>query len=109
MFRWHFDQRFERFDCLIERANSNEFSQIPNKHCESFSRRKKTFRTSTVLIWCEINCAKKPDGGPCPIAVGKSCRRLSPKGAEYHVVESRQARSGSRQVAVGTKRGAELA
>ena len=52
---------------------------------------------------------KKPDGGPRPIALCNTFRRLSAKCAGYHVFESRQARYGSRQVGVGTKRGAELA
>ena len=52
---------------------------------------------------------KKPDGGLRPIAVGNSFRRLSAKYAGYNVFESRQARYGSRQVGVGTKKGAELA
>ena len=34
--------------------------------------------------------------------------RLSAKSAGYHVFKSRQARYGSRQVGVSTKRGAEL-
>ena len=52
---------------------------------------------------------KKPDGGLRPIAVGNTFRWLSAKCAAYHVFESRQARYGSRQVGVVTKRGAELA
>ena len=52
---------------------------------------------------------KKPDGGLRPIAIGNTLRRLTAKCAGYHVFESRQARYGSRQVGVGTKRGAELA
>ena len=52
---------------------------------------------------------KKPDGGLRSIAVGNSFRRLSAKYAGYNVFESRQARYGSRQVGVGTKKGAELA
>ena len=52
---------------------------------------------------------KKPDGGLRPIAIGNTLRRVSAKCAGYHVFESRQARYGSRQVGVGTKRGAELA
>ena len=49
------------------------------------------------------------DGGLRPIAVGNTFRRLSAKCAAYHCFKSRQARYGSRQVGVGTKRGAELA
>ena len=45
---------------------------------------------------------KKPDGG-------NTFRRLSAECVGYHVFESPQARYGSRQVGVGTKRGAELA
>ena len=52
---------------------------------------------------------KKPDGGLPPTAVGNTFRRLSAKFAGYHVFQSRQARYGSRQVSVGTKKGAELA
>ena len=52
---------------------------------------------------------KKPDGGLRPIAVGNTFRRLSAKCTGYHVFESRLARYESRQVGVGTKRGAELA
>ena len=50
-----------------------------------------TFQTSTVLLWCEINCAKKPDGGLRPIAVSNTFRRLSAKCPGYHVFKSRQA------------------
>ena len=52
---------------------------------------------------------KKPDEGLRPIAVGNTVHRLSPKCAGYHVFESHQAIYGSRQVGVGTKRGAEMA
>ena len=100
---------FERFDCQVERVNWTEFSQSLNKSRECNSRRKSTFRTSTVLLWCETNYAKKSNGGHRPIAVGNTFRRLSAKFAGYHVFESRQARYGRRQVGVGTKRGAELA
>ena len=41
------------------RANWTDFSQRLNKSCECDSRRKSTFRTSAVLLWCETNCAKK--------------------------------------------------
>ena len=69
----------------------------------------KVFRISTVLLWCEINCAKKLDGRLRLIIVGKTFRRLTSKYAGYHVFESRQARYGSRQVGVGTESCAELA
>ena len=86
-----------------------DFSQSLNKSCECDSRWKSNFGTSAVLIWCEINCAKKPDGGLLSIVVGNTFRQLSAKWARYHDFESRQARYGNRQVGVGTKRGAELA
>ena len=108
-FGWHFAPSFERLDCQVERANWTEVSESPNKSCECDSRRESTFRTSAELLWCETNCAKKPDGGRRPIAVGNILRLLSAKCAGYHVFESRQARYGSRQVGVCTKRGAELA
>ena len=52
---------------------------------------------------------KKPDGGLRPIAVGNTFCRLSVKCAGYHVFESGRARYGSRQVGMGTRRGAKLA
>ena len=97
---------FERFDCQVERTNWTEFSQSPNKSCECNSRRKSTFRTSALLLWCETNCAKK---GLMEDFVGNNFRRVSAKCAGYHVCESRQARYGSRQVGVGTKRCTEMA
>ena len=57
----------------------------------------------------KLSALKKPDGGLRFIAVCNTFRRLSAKCAGYHVFESRQARYRSRQVRVGTKRGAELA
>ena len=36
---------FEKYDSQVERAN--------------WTRRKRTFRTAAVLLWCETNCAKK--------------------------------------------------
>ena len=55
----HFAPNFERFDCQVERANWTEFSQSLNKSCECGSRRKRTFRTSGGILWCEINSVKK--------------------------------------------------
>ena len=52
---------------------------------------------------------KNPDEELLPIAVGNTFSRLSAKYAGYHVCQSLQAEYGSRQVGVGTKRGAKLA
>ena len=87
-----------------EQIRLNFLSQSPNKSCECSSRRKNTFPTSAVLLWCETNCAKKPDGVLRPIAVGNNFRRLSAKCAGYHVFESRQARYGSQQTGWAQKR-----
>ena len=51
---------------------------------------------------------QKADGRRHPIAVGKNFRRLFAKCAGHNVFASPQARYGSRQVGVGTKRGAGL-
>ena len=67
------------------------------------------FELRPYFFGAKLTALKKPDGGLRPIAVGNTFRRLSAKCAGYHVFESRQARYGSRQVSVGTKRGAELA
>ena len=40
----------------------------------------------TVLLWCKTNCAKKPDGGLCLIALGKTFCRSSAKCARFHVL-----------------------
>ena len=75
------------------------------KHC--FSLPKLYFlRISTGI---KLFAVQTPDVGLQSIAVSKTFHRLTAKCAGYHVVESRQARYGSRQVRVGTKRGAELA
>ena len=99
----------ERFDCQVEPAKWTEFSQSLNKSCECDSRWKSTFGNLDVLLWCKLIAPKKPDGGHCRFAVGKTFRRLSAKCAGYYVFESRQARYGNRQVGVGPKRSAELA
>ena len=67
------------------------------------------FEYRPYFFGAKLIALKKPDGGLRPIAVGNTFRRLSAKCAGCHVFESRQARYGSRQVGVGTKRGAELA
>ena len=67
------------------------------------------FELRPYFFAANLIALKKPDGGLRPIAVGITFRRLSAKCAGYHVFESRQARYGSRQVCVGTKKGAELA
>ena len=89
--------------------NLTEFSQSLNRSCECDSRRKNTFRTLVVLPWCETNCAKKARWR----SLSYRCKQIFPpvirKCAGYHVFESRQAKYGSRQVGVGTKKGAESA
>ena len=70
---------------------------------------KVSFELRPYFFGANLIALKKSDGGLCPIAVGNTFRRLSAKCAVYHVFESRQARYGNRQVAVGTERGAELA
>ena len=67
------------------------------------------FELRPYFFGAKLIALKKPDGRLRPIAVGNTFRRLSAKCAEYHVFESRQTRYGSRQVGVGTKRGAKLA
>ena len=54
-----FDPNFEKCDCQVERANWTEFFQNLYKSCKSASRINGTFRTSTVLLWCEINCVER--------------------------------------------------
>ena len=66
------------------------------------------FELRPNFFGAKLIALKKPDGGRRAIAVDNTFRRLSAKCAGYHVFESRQARYGSRQVGVGTKRGAEL-
>ena len=66
------------------------------------------FELRPYFFGAKLIALKKPDGGPRPIAVGNTFRRLSAKCAGNHGFELRQARYGSRQVGVGTKRGAEL-
>ena len=97
---------FERFDFQVERTNWTEISPSLNKSCECDSRKKSTLRTSTVLLWCEIDCAKKPDRGFRLIGVGNTFRLWSAKCSRYQLFESPQA---SRQVDVGSKMGAQLA
>ena len=70
---------------------------------------KVSFELRPYFFGAKLIALKKPDGGLRPIAVDNTFRRLSAKSAGYHVFEKRQARYGSRQVGVGTKRGAELA
>ena len=67
------------------------------------------FEHRPYFFGAKLIALEKPDGGLRPIAVGTTFRRLSAKGAGYHVFESRQVRYGNQQVGVGTKRGAELA
>ena len=67
------------------------------------------FELRPYFFGAKLIALKKPDGGLRPIVVSNTFSRLSAKFAGYHVFESRQARYGSRQVGVGTKRGAELA
>ena len=67
------------------------------------------FAPRPYFFGAKLIALKKPDGGLRPIAVGITFHRLSAKCAVYHVFESRQARHGSREEGVGTKRGAELA
>ena len=67
------------------------------------------FELRPYFFGSKLIALKKPDGGLRPIAVGNTFRRLSAKCAGYHVLESRQARYGNRQVGGGTRRGAELA
>ena len=67
------------------------------------------FELRPYFIGAKLLALKIPVGGLRPIAEGNTFRRLSAKCARYHVFESRQAKYGSRQVGVGTKRGAALA
>ena len=67
------------------------------------------FKPRPYFFVAKIIALKKPDVGLCPIAVGSTFRRLSANCVGYHFFESRQARHGSRQVGVGTKRRADLA
>ena len=67
------------------------------------------FELRPYFFGAKLIALKTPDGGLRPLAVGNTFRRLSAKCTGYHVFESRQARYGSRQVGVGTNRGAELA
>ena len=66
------------------------------------------FELRPYFFGAELFARKKPDGGLRSFAVGTTFRRLSAKCAGYHVVQSRQARYGSRQVGVATKRSAEF-
>ena len=66
------------------------------------------FELRPYFFGAELIALKTPDRRLLPIAVGNTFRRLSAKQARYHVFESRQSRYGSRQVGVGTRRGAEL-
>ena len=92
-----------------KRANGAEISPSLNNSCKCDSRRKCIFRTSTVLPWCEIKCAKTTRWRISTYRCRQCYQPLSAKCAGYHVFESRQARYGSRQIGVCTKRGAELA
>ena len=67
------------------------------------------FELRPYFFGATLFALKKSDGGLRPIAVGNTVHRLSAQYAGYHVFESRQARYVSRQVGVGTKKGAELA
>ena len=64
------------------------------------------FELRPYFFGAKVIALKKLDGGLRPIVVGNTFRRLSAKCAGYHVFESCQARYGSRQVYVGTKKGA---
>ena len=66
------------------------------------------FELRPYFFGAKLIALKKPEGGLCPIAVGKTFLRLFAKCAGYHVFESRQAKYGSRQIGVGTKRAAEV-
>ena len=63
------------------------------------------FEHRSYFLGAKQIALKQPDGGLRPIAVGNTFHRLSAKCAKYHVIASRQARYGGRQVGVGTKRG----
>ena len=67
------------------------------------------FELRPYFFCANLIALKKPDGGLRLIAIGNTFHWLSAKCAGYHGFESRQARYGSRQVGVGTKKGAELA
>ena len=67
------------------------------------------FELRPYFFGAKLIALKKPDGGLRPIAIGNTFRRLSAKCAGYHVFESPQARYKNRQIAVGTKSGAESA
>ena len=67
------------------------------------------FELRSYYFGAKLFALKKPDEGLRSLAVGITFRRLSAKCAGCHVFESRQARYGSRQVGVDTKKGAELA
>ena len=67
------------------------------------------FELRLYFFGAKLIALKKADGGLRPIAVCNTFCRLSAKCVGYHVFESRQARYGSRQVGVGSKKGAELA
>ena len=67
------------------------------------------FELRPYFFGAKLIALKEPDGGFRPIAVSNIFRQLSAKCAGYHVLESRQAIYGNRQVGVGTKRCTELA
>ena len=93
----------------VKRANWTEFSQRLTNLVNVILEGKEPFELRPYFFGAKLIALKKPDGGLRPIAVGNNIRRLSAKCAGYHVFESCQARYGSRQVGVGTKRGTELA
>ena len=66
------------------------------------------FELRPYFFGAKLVALKKPDGRLRPIAVGNIFSQLFAKCAGYHVLESRQARYGNRQVGVGTKRCTEL-
>ena len=90
-------------------AKSNEqtglnFSKTLTNLVNEILEEKVPFEIRPYVFDAKISALKKPDGGLRPIAVGNTFRWLFPKCAGYHVFESRQARYGSRQVGVGTKK-----
>ena len=91
------------------RQTGLNFLKALTNHVNVILQGKVPFTLQQYFFGAKLTAVKKPDGGLRLIAVGKTFRWLSAKCAGYYVFELRQARHGSRQVGLGTKRGAELA
>ena len=103
-----FRPQFERFDCQVERATGLNIFRALTNFAKMILEGKVPFELRPYFFGAKLIALKKPDGGMCPIAVGNTFCRLSAKCAGYHVIESRRARYGNRQVVVGTERGTEM-